>query len=81
MGKIKGGGDSCRKTGKKHKNAAYFWAGGKGVWENAWREREDCFVKANNATRPTQRDDASIVPYKLLAVLKNFSMGVQDKSA
>ena len=29
----------------------------------------DCFLKASNATRPIQRDDASIVPYKLLEVL------------
>ena len=33
---------------------------------------EDCFLKASNATRPIQRDDASIVPYKLLEALQKF---------
>ena len=32
----------------------------------------DCFLKASNATRPIQRDDASIVPYKLLEALQKF---------
>ena len=30
------------------------------------------FLKASNATRPIQRDDASIVPYKLLEALQKF---------
>ena len=29
-------------------------------------------MKASNATRPIQRDDASIVPYKLLEALQNL---------
>ncbi|MDD6712827.1 MAG: hypothetical protein PUE42_00990 [Subdoligranulum sp.] len=29
-------------------------------------------MKASNATRPIQRDDASIVPYKLLEALQKF---------
>ena len=32
-----------------------------GVWGKLF------FLKASNATRPIQRDDASIVPYKLFA--------------
>ena len=34
--------------------------------------REIVFLKASNATRPIQRDDASIVPYKLLEALQKF---------
>lgn len=45
------------------------------VWENAWCVREIVFWKASNATRPIQRDDASIVPYKLLEALQKFSIG------
>ena len=37
--------------------------------------RETVFLKASNATRPIQRDDASIVPYKLLEALQKFSIG------
>ena len=36
-----------------------------GVWGG-----EIVFLKASNATRPIQRDDASIVPYKLLEALQ-----------
>ena len=32
----------------------------------------DCFLKASNATRPIQRDDASIVPCKLLEALQKL---------
>jgi len=35
----------------------------------------DCFLKASNATRSIQRDDASVVPYKLLEALQKFSIG------
>ena len=41
-------------------------------WENAWCVREIAFLKASNATRPIQRDDASIVPYKLLEALQKL---------
>ena len=34
--------------------------------------REIAFLKASNATRPIQRADASIVPYKLLEALQKF---------
>ena len=37
-----------------------------GVWGRLF------FLKASNATRPIQRDDASIVPYKLLEALQKF---------
>ena len=35
----------------------------------------DCFFESKQCNKAHQRDDASIVPYKLLEALQKFSIG------